>query len=113
MLCAKGIEQASGLLMTEVIAADACPAAPMAVLSGPDLRRRGGARPADRRHPGLRRRQASAAQLVKAIGTATFRPYLSDDLIGAEIGGAVKNVLAIACGIVHGTAARRATPAPP
>jgi len=39
---------------------------------------------------------------VTAICTATFRPYLSDDLVGAQVGGAVKNVLAIACGIVEG-----------
>jgi glycerol-3-phosphate dehydrogenase (NAD(P)+) len=41
-------------------------------------------------------------RLVEAVGTPSFRPYLSDDLVGAEIGGAVKNVLAIACGIVEG-----------
>jgi glycerol-3-phosphate dehydrogenase (NAD(P)+) len=39
---------------------------------------------------------------MQAIGRASFRPYWSDDLVGAEIGGAVKNVLAIACGIVEG-----------
>src|SRR5690606_34688152 len=41
-------------------------------------------------------------QLARAIASPTFRPYLADDLIGAEAGGAVKNVLAIACGIVEG-----------
>ena len=41
-------------------------------------------------------------RLIQTLGTATFRPYYSDDVIGAEIGGAVKNVLAIACGIVEG-----------
>ena len=41
-------------------------------------------------------------KLVEALGTASFRPYLSDDLVGAQMGGAVKNVLAIACGIVEG-----------
>src|SRR3546814_6799150 len=41
-------------------------------------------------------------RLVETLGTPRFRPYLSDDLVGAEIGGAVKNVLAIACGIVVG-----------
>ncbi|MFX5808914.1 glycerol-3-phosphate dehydrogenase, partial [Acinetobacter baumannii] len=40
--------------------------------------------------------------LAAALGTETFRPYLSDDPVGCEIGGAVKNVLAIACGIVWG-----------
>jgi glycerol-3-phosphate dehydrogenase (NAD(P)+) len=42
------------------------------------------------------------AQLAEMIGIATFRPYLASDLIGAEIGGAVKNVLAIACGMAEG-----------
>ena len=40
--------------------------------------------------------------LVEAVGQPAFRPYWTDDLIGAEIGGAIKNVLAIACGIVEG-----------
>src|SRR5690606_33582079 len=44
----------------------------------------------------------TGAALMEAIGTAQIRPYLSDDVIGAEIGGAVKNVLAIACGITEG-----------
>ena len=46
--------------------------------------------------------KALGETLMKAIGRPTFRPYWSDDLIGAEVGGAVKNVLAIACGIVEG-----------
>ena len=46
--------------------------------------------------------QALGRDLVQAIGLPTFRPYLSDDIIGAEIGGALKNVVAIACGIVEG-----------
>jgi glycerol-3-phosphate dehydrogenase (NAD(P)+) len=40
--------------------------------------------------------------LIAALGTRSFRPYLSDDVVGAEIGGAVKNVLAIACGVIDG-----------
>ena len=45
---------------------------------------------------------ALAAEIAAAIATATFRPYLSGDMIGAEAGGAIKNVLAIACGVVEG-----------
>jgi glycerol-3-phosphate dehydrogenase (NAD(P)+) len=45
---------------------------------------------------------ALGERLIAAIGTPTFRPYRSDDLVGAQIGGAVKNVIAIACGIVAG-----------
>ena len=78
------------------------PGAPIAVLSGPDLRARGRRRPADRgdargRGPGARR-----AACVARLARPQFRPYLSDDVAGAEIGGAVKNVLAIACGVVEG-----------
>jgi glycerol-3-phosphate dehydrogenase (NAD(P)+) len=100
VICAKGIEQATGRMMTEVVEA-ALPQAPLAVLSGPTFaievaRGLPTAVTLACADPGL------GQQLVDAIGTATFRPYLSDDMIGAEIGGAVKNVLAIACGIVEG-----------
>jgi len=100
IICAKGIENESGLLMTEVVAA-ILPDRPMAVLSGPTF--------AAEVVRGLPTAVTLACtdtalgrRLVTAIGTATFRPYLSDDPIGAEIGGAVKNVLAIACGICVG-----------
>src|SRR5260370_907199 len=46
--------------------------------------------------------RAVGRAIIAALGTRSFRPYLSDDVVGAEIGGAVKNVLAIACGIVAG-----------
>ena len=69
---------------------------------GAELRRRRGARPADRgdarRAPTTRSRDA----LAQALGSATFRPYHSTDVRGVEIGGAAKNVLAIAAGIVAG-----------
>jgi glycerol-3-phosphate dehydrogenase (NAD(P)+) len=100
VICAKGIEQASGRMMTEVVEA-ALPNAAIAVLSGPTF--------AIEVARGLPTAVTLACadpalgqRLVDAIGTAAFRPYLSDDLVGAEIGGAVKNVLAIACGIVEG-----------
>ena len=100
VICAKGIEQGSLSMMTEVAEAE-LPAAPIAVLSGPTF--------AAEVAKGLPTAvtlacadQGLGMRLVEAVGTATFRPYLSDDLIGAEIGGAVKNVLAIACGIVEG-----------
>ena len=71
------------------------------MLSGPSFAAEVGARPADRgddRQPRPRPRRA----FVAALGSARFRPYSSADPIGVEIGGAVKNVLAIACGIVEG-----------
>ncbi|WP_119460627.1 NAD(P)H-dependent glycerol-3-phosphate dehydrogenase [Rhodospirillaceae bacterium SYSU D60014] len=100
VLCAKGVEQETGRLMSEVVA-ETLPGRPVAVLSGPtfaaevarDLPTAVTVAAAD---PVLGRR------LVEAIGTPHFRPYLSDDPVGAEIGGAVKNVIAIACGILIG-----------
>jgi glycerol-3-phosphate dehydrogenase (NAD(P)+) len=100
VICAKGIEQESGMLMTEVVA-EVMPGRPMAVLSGPTF----AAEVARGLPTAVTLACADAklgAELVLAVGTATFRPYLSDDPVGAEIGGAVKNVLAIACGICMG-----------
>lgn len=100
ILCAKGIEAGSAQLMSEV-AAELHPAAPLAVLSGPSFAREVAAgKPtaltlacAD---PDLR------AALVARLAGGALRLYGSSDVIGAEIGGAVKNVLAIACGVVAG-----------
>ncbi len=100
VLCAKGFEQSSGELTSE-IAAETMPENPLAVLSGPTfavevaqgLPTAATLACADRDH---------AEALQRALGGPTFRPYLSEDVRGAQIGGAVKNVLAIACGIVAG-----------
>ncbi|MEM7767947.1 MAG: NAD(P)H-dependent glycerol-3-phosphate dehydrogenase [Pseudomonadota bacterium] len=100
LLCAKGIEQASGALMTDVLA-ETLPQATAAVLSGPSF-----AADVARGLPTAVtlacEDEALGQALMLAIGHARFRPYWSDDLVGAEIGGAVKNVLAIACGMVEG-----------
>ena len=100
LLCAKGIETNSLKTMSE-IAAELTPASPFAVLSGPSF-----AAEVARGLPTAvtiaSRDPALAGSLVAALGTPQFRPYSSDDPIGVEIGGAVKNVLAIACGIVDG-----------
>jgi glycerol-3-phosphate dehydrogenase (NAD(P)+) len=100
VICAKGIEQGTGALMTGVVQ-DALPQAPLAVLSGPTF-----AAEVARGLPTaitLACEDADLGQaLIKAVGTSTLRPYLADDLIGAEVGGAIKNVLAIACGVVTG-----------
>jgi glycerol-3-phosphate dehydrogenase (NAD(P)+) len=100
LVCAKGIEEKTGALMGEVVAT-ALPAAPLAVLSGPTF-----AAEVARGLPTAvtlaTRDAALGRRLVAALGTRSFRPYLSGDIVGAEIGGAVKNVLAIACGIVMG-----------
>jgi glycerol-3-phosphate dehydrogenase (NAD(P)+) len=100
VVCAKGIEEASGALLSEVVAAT-LPRSPLALLSGPTF-----AAEVARGLPTAVTLACADAELgrrlIAALGTRTFRPYLSDDVVGAEIGGAVKNVLAIACGIVRG-----------
>jgi glycerol-3-phosphate dehydrogenase (NAD(P)+) len=98
--CAKGIERGSGKFMSEVIAESAPEAVP-AILSGPSF-----AADVARGMPTAVTLAASdgelARALAQAIGSASFRPYHSTDLRGVEIGGAAKNVLAIAAGIVTG-----------
>ena len=100
VLCAKGIEGSTGRLMSEV-ARDVHPKAPIAVLSGPTF-----AHEVARGLPTavtLACDDATLAQrLADRLASPSFRPYRSDDVIGAEIGGAVKNVVAIACGVVAG-----------
>jgi glycerol-3-phosphate dehydrogenase (NAD(P)+) len=98
--CAKGIERGTHKFMTEVIA-EAMPDARPAILSGPNF--------ADDVARGLptavtlaARDESLASDLVQALGSPTFRPYHTTDVRGVEIGGAAKNVLAIAAGIVEG-----------
>ena len=98
--CAKGIERGTHKFMTEVIA-ETIPSAIAAILSGPNF--------ADDVARGLptavtlaARDEKLASDLVQALGSATFRPYRTTDVRGVEIGGAAKNVLAIAAGIVVG-----------
>ncbi len=98
--CAKGIERGTRKFMTEVIA-DVLPKAIPAILSGP-----GFAGDVARGLPTAVTLAAPdehlASNLARALGSATFRPYHSTDIRGVEIGGAAKNVLAIAAGIVSG-----------
>lgn len=100
ILCSKGIEEGRGELL-HTVAGEARPGAPVAVLSGPTF-----AHEVARGLPTAVTLAAEdreiAEQLRGAIARPTFRVYLSDDVAGAEIGGAVKNVLAIACGVVEG-----------
>lgn len=100
ILCSKGIEAGSHKLLHEV-AHEVHPGSPIAVLSGPTF--------ANEVAAGLPTAVTLAAAdaetaraLVALIARPAFRPYASTDLAGAEIGGAVKNVLAIACGVVEG-----------
>ncbi|MBN2751250.1 MAG: NAD(P)-dependent glycerol-3-phosphate dehydrogenase, partial [Rhodospirillaceae bacterium] len=100
VMCSKGIEEGSFALMSEVLTQE-LPRTPWGVLSGPTF--------AAEVAKGLPTAitlacadKALAQRLAHAIGTPSFRPYWSEDVIAAEVGGAVKNVLAIACGIVSG-----------
>jgi len=100
VLCSKGIERGSLKLMTEVLA-ETVPGAPAAILSGPSF--------AGEVARGLPTAVTLACAdpelgeaLLNTLSAPGFRPYLATDLIGAEAGGALKNVLAIACGIVEG-----------
>ncbi len=100
VLCSKGIEEHSGELLHRV-AGEACPGAPVTVLSGPTF-----AHEVARGLPTAvtlaAEDRAIGRQIRDALAQPAFRIYLSDDVAGAEIGGAVKNVLAIACGVVEG-----------
>ena len=100
VLCSKGIEEASGMLLHDV-AREVCPGASIAVLSGPTF-----AHEVARGLPTAvtlaAEDPAVAERLRDRLASPAFRIYVSDDVAGAEIGGAVKNVLAIACGAVEG-----------
>jgi glycerol-3-phosphate dehydrogenase (NAD(P)+) len=100
ILCAKGMEEATTLLMHDV-AREEQPGSPLAVLSGPTFAHEVAARlPAA---VTLAIEDRAVGETLRArLARPWFRPYLSDDVTGAEIGGAVKNVLAIACGVVEG-----------
>lgn len=100
VLCSKGIEEGSGLMLHEV-AKEACPDSQVAVLSGPTFAHEVAA--------GLPTAVTVACddeqlgeQIRQRLAIPTFRTYWTDDVAGAEVGGAVKNVLAIACGVVEG-----------
>ena len=108
-VCAKGIELDSGLLMSQV-AEEELGQRPIGCVSGPTFARETAlghptaatvAFPfgyTDRLHPS----ESPAARLAVSLTTESFRPYVSDDLVGVEIGGVVKNVIAIACGMMTG-----------
>jgi glycerol-3-phosphate dehydrogenase (NAD(P)+) len=108
-VCAKGIEAETGLLMTQV-AEEELGDRPVGCISGPTF-----ASETALGHPTaatvafpfsyadrLRPDESPAARMAVSLSTESFRAYISDDLVGVEIGGAVKNVIAIACGMMTG-----------
>ncbi|MBL26475.1 MAG: glycerol-3-phosphate acyltransferase [Rhodospirillaceae bacterium] len=100
VLCCKGFEETTGALMSEV-AGSVLPGRPIAILSGPTF--------AAEVARGLPTAVTIACadpelgtRLTERLGSRTFRPYASTDIVGTQVGGSVKNVLAIACGIAYG-----------
>lgn len=100
VLCSKGMEAGTQALPCDIVA-DVLPDAPIAVLSGPTFAHEVAAGKPTAITLAAQP-LALAEQLAARIARPHFRPYASGDVIGAEIGGAVKNVLAIACGVVEG-----------
>lgn len=108
-VCAKGIEAETGFLMSQIVESE-LPGHPIGALSGPTFARELAAGhpsaatlaftfdQADRVNP----ESSAAARMAVTMATPAFRTYLSDDLVGVEIGGTVKNVIAIACGMMSG-----------
>ena len=101
ILCAKGIEAGTGRLMNDV-ARDAAPTSDIAVLSGPTFAHEVAAGLPAAVTLACGGGEAQWNRIKPHVARPAFRPYYSDDVTGAEIGGAVKNVLAIACGVVDG-----------
>ncbi len=99
VICAKGIEKGTGRLVHETLA-EAAPGFPCAILSGPSF-----ARPVALGLPTavtIAAKGEVAGRLQASLSTPFFRPYASDDVTGVALGGAAKNVYAIACGVVEG-----------
>ena len=101
VLCSKGIEAGTGRLMNDV-ARDVAPDSAIAVLSGPTFAHEVAAGLPTAVTLACGGGEAQWQRLAPAVARPAFRPYYSDDLVGAEVGGSVKNVLAIACGVVEG-----------
>ncbi|MGI9374765.1 MAG: NAD(P)H-dependent glycerol-3-phosphate dehydrogenase [Tsuneonella suprasediminis] len=101
VLCSKGIEAGTGRLMNDV-ARDAKPGSEIAILSGPTFAHEVAAGLPTAVTLACAGGEEQWDRLSPQIARPAFRPYYSDDVTGAEIGGAVKNVLAIACGVVDG-----------
>lgn len=100
VICSKGIEIKTGLMLDDVFRQE-LEENPIAVLSGPTF----AIEVANNLPSAITfacKDKEIAKELIEAIGTPTFRPYLSEDVKGALVGGSIKNVLAIACGIVYG-----------
>ena len=101
VLCSKGIEAGTGRLMNHV-AKDAAPGSAIAVLSGPTFAHEVAAGLPTAVTLACAEGEEQWDRIAPLVARQAFRPYFSDDVTGAEIGGSIKNVLAIACGVVDG-----------
>ncbi|WP_128253146.1 NAD(P)H-dependent glycerol-3-phosphate dehydrogenase [Falsirhodobacter deserti] len=106
-VCAKGIEAETGLLMSALVE-EVAPGRPVGTVTGPTFAAETAAghptavTVACTTDPGLSASEQAATRMAMSLTTGSFRPYVSDDMAGVEVGGAVKNVIAIACGILAG-----------
>lgn len=100
LICSKGIEVASGKLMSTVLG-ETMPANPVGILSGPSFAAETSRNMITAITLAMDDTQMGT-QIMQTLGLPTFRPYFSGDVIGAQIGGAIKNIIAIASGIVAG-----------
>jgi len=100
VICSKGIELNTGKLLSQV-AQEEVPEAKIAIMSGPTFAREIAIGQPSAATIGAES-EDFARELQATLGVKNFRPYISDDIIGTQLGGAIKNVIAIACGIVYG-----------
>lgn len=100
VLCAKGIEVDTGKMLSEIVDEE-IPGATIAILSGPGF----AIDVAQRKLASVTiacAKDGIATQLANMLGTPYFRPYTTTDMISPQVGGSVKNVIAIASGVVEG-----------
>ena len=100
VVCSKGVELDSGRLLSDVCA-EVIPDQKIAVLTGPTFAYEVASGLPAAVTIGVKSKDLGA-QLQDALGVKNFRPYVSDDVVGVQLGGAIKNVIAIACGVVYG-----------
>lgn len=100
IICAKGIEQETGMLMSEV-AEEVIPDGNVGILTGPTFASEVGRGLPCAVTIAVKDKEIGR-QVIEALGSRTLRTYLTTDLIGAQMGGAIKNVIAIACGVIDG-----------
>ena len=100
VICSKGIELETGKLLSQVTE-EAVPETPYAILTGPTFAREIASGMPGAVTIGVKDSDLGK-ELQEALGVKGFRPYINEDITGVQLGGAIKNVIAIACGVVNG-----------